>query len=161
MPSADPAVGGVIAVAYRKVLMEAMFHTQRQIRWLYLLLSVVLLLCLGLIYAWSIFRVPLENEFGWSKAETSITFSISMMMFCLGGVVSGVLTERRGVRTTLILCAVLLAAGFVSASGIHSLWGMPHMAAWLAWVPVWDIMRLSVLLSNGSRIGRDLYPAYR
>lgn len=124
MPLADPSGGGVIAVAYRKVLMEAMFHTQRQIRWLYLLLSVVLLLCLGLIYAWSIFRVPLENEFGWSKAETSITFSISMMMFCLGGVVSGVLTERRGVRTTLILCAVLLAAGFVSASGIHSLWGI-------------------------------------
>lgn len=104
--------------------MEAMFHTQRQIRWLYLLLSVVLLLCLGLIYAWSIFRVPLESEFGWSKAETSITFSISMMMFCLGGVVSGVLTERRGVRTTLILCAVLLAAGFMSASGVHSLWGI-------------------------------------
>lgn len=97
--------------AARKGLMEAMFHTQRQMRWIYLVVSVILLLCLGLIYAWSIFRVPLENEFGWSKAETSITFSISIMMFCLGGVISGMLTSRRGVRMTMIWCAFALAAG--------------------------------------------------
>lgn len=110
--------------AARKGLMEAMFHTQRQMRWIYLVVSVILLLCLGLIYAWSIFRVPLENEFGWSKAETSITFSISMMMFCLGGVISGMLTSRRGVRMTMIWCAFALAAGFIGASTIHSLWGI-------------------------------------
>ena len=108
----------------RKVLMEAIFHTQRQARWLYLLISLAVLLCLGLIYAWSIFRIPLENEFGWTKAETSITFSISMMMFCIGGVVSGFLTQRRGVRTTMVLCAITLAAGFMGASAIHSLWGI-------------------------------------
>ena len=49
----------------------------KQLRWLYLALGVGLLLCLGLIYAWSVFRAPLEAEFGWSKAQTSVTFSIS------------------------------------------------------------------------------------
>lgn len=97
---------------------------QETTRWLYLAFSVVLLMCLGLIYAWSVFRVPLEQDFGWAKAETSLTFSISMMMFCLGGVVSGIVTAKRGVATTLVACAVCLGAGFGGASQVHSLLGI-------------------------------------
>lgn len=100
------------------------FQKQKSLRWCYLILSVGILLCLGLIYAWSVFRVPLEQEFGWSKAETSITFSISMMMFCLGGVVSGFLTARKGIKITLIACALCLGAGFSLASQISSLGGL-------------------------------------
>lgn len=104
--------------------MNNVFEKQKIARWRYLVLGVVLLLFLGLIYAWSVFRVPLEEEFGWARAETSITFSISMMMFCLGGLVSGIFTEKRGVRFTLMLCAVFLAIGFVAASRINSLLGI-------------------------------------
>lgn len=93
-------------------------------RWGYLVLGVVLLLFLGLIYAWSVFRTPLEAEFGWSKSQTSITFSISMMMFCLGGLVSGIVTGRKGARFTMIFCAAFLAAGFLCASRVSSLMGI-------------------------------------
>lgn len=54
--------------------MEYVLEKQKQLRWAYLILSVFLLLFLGLIYAWSVFRVPLEQEFGWSKSGTSLTF---------------------------------------------------------------------------------------
>ena len=96
----------------------------KRTRWGYLILGVVLLLCLGLIYAWSVFRAPLEAEFGWSKAETSVTFSISMTMFCLGGLISGIVTGRKGPRFTLICCAVCLFIGFAVASRINSLPGI-------------------------------------
>lgn len=105
-------------------MMKALIMQQKRRRWAYLILSVFLLLFLGLIYAWSVFRVPLEQEFGWSKSGTSLTFSISMIMFCLGGLISGVLTARKGMRTTLILAAVLLASGFGLASQITSLMGI-------------------------------------
>lgn len=95
-----------------------------KIRWRYLVLGTLLLLCLGLIYAWSVFRAPLEAEFGWSKAQTSVTFSISMMMFCLGGLVSGIITSKRGPRYTLTGCAVCLLVGFAAASRISSLPGI-------------------------------------
>lgn len=104
--------------------MENTFEKQKSMRWGFLVLGVVLLLFLGLIYAWSVFRVPLEQEFGWTKAETSITFSISMMMFCLGGLVSGIITGKRGPRFTLICCAIVLAIGFAAASQITSLLGI-------------------------------------
>jgi OFA family oxalate/formate antiporter-like MFS transporter len=100
------------------------FAAAKRIRWGYAGMGVVILLFLGLIYAWSVFRVPLEQEFGWAKSETSITFSISMMMFCLGGLASGVVTGKRGPRFTLICCAVFLAIGFIAASRISSLLGI-------------------------------------
>ena len=47
--------------------------------------STTIMLFLGLIYAWSIFVAPLENEFGWTRDETSLTFTICMSLFCIGG----------------------------------------------------------------------------
>lgn len=96
----------------------------KKIRWSYLVLGVALLLCLGLIYAWSVFRAPLEAEFGWSKAQTSVTFSVSMTMFCLGGLTSGAVTGKRGPRFTLAACAAFLLVGFAAASRISSLPGI-------------------------------------
>lgn len=104
--------------------MEAVVERQKKSRWAYLVVGVVLLLFLGLIYAWSVFRAPLEAEFGWTKAQSSMTFSISMMMFCLGGLVSGIVTGKKGVRFTMIFCALFLAVGFLSASRINSLMGI-------------------------------------
>ena len=96
----------------------------KKIRWGYLALGAALLLCLGLIYAWSVFRAPLEAEFDWSKAQTSVTFSVSMTMFCLGGLGSGAVTGKKGPRFTLALCAVCLLVGFAAASRISTLPGI-------------------------------------
>jgi OFA family oxalate/formate antiporter-like MFS transporter len=103
-----------------------MFDYRREMkkRWLYLITGVILLLFLGLIYAWSVFRVPLAKEFGWTDAQLSVTFSVSMMMFCLGGLISGIINRKSRVRLTMILCALFLAAGFLGASNIHTLTGI-------------------------------------
>lgn len=47
-----------------------------------------------------------------------------MVMFCLGGLISGVLTARKGMRITLVLAALLLVSGFGLASQITSLMGI-------------------------------------
>lgn len=94
------------------------------IRWLYLVIGIVMLLLLGLIYAWSVFVAPLEVEFGWSRSETSMTFSICMSMFCIGGVVSGFLSKRMPLRVSVWLCALLVLIGFFLASRIQSLAGL-------------------------------------
>ena len=69
---------------------EKALKRQMSSRWALLVLGVILLLFLGLIYGWSIFRSPLQSEFGWTDSQASLTFSISMMTFCLGGLVGGI-----------------------------------------------------------------------
>jgi len=76
----------------------------------------LLLLFLGLIYAWSIFVSPLEKEFGWLRSETQLTFTICMSCFCLGGMAGGVLCKKIGSRGTMFISAALLGAGFLLTS---------------------------------------------
>lgn len=104
---------------------EKALKRQMSSRWALLVLGVILLLFLGLIYGWSIFRSPLQSEFGWTDSQASLTFSISMMTFCLGGLVGGIINKgKNGFRINLIAAAILLAIGFFSASNIQSLMGI-------------------------------------
>lgn len=75
------------------------------------------LLFLGLIYAWSIFRTPIGEMFpDWSISQLSLTFTISMIFFCLGGFAGGVLSKKLSIRVRMIISAVMLLAGFFMVS---------------------------------------------
>lgn len=89
--------------------------------WVYVINGVILLLFLGLIYAWSIFVTPLEAEFGWQRSETSMAFSICMSMFCIGGLVSGFISKTKKLWLNMILCAVFVLIGFLFASQVTTL----------------------------------------
>jgi len=93
-------------------------------RVLLLVLGVAILLCLGLIYGWSIFVAPLEAEFGWARTETSLTFTISISCFCLGGLIAGIVSRKTGPRLPLIASAIFLAAGFALSSRVSTLMGI-------------------------------------
>ncbi len=83
-----------------------------------LALSLVTLLFLGLIYGWSIFVGPLEAEFGWTRAETSLTFTICVSANILGGFLSTALGEGfpGGNRGRLLLGGALILCGFSCVS---------------------------------------------
>lgn len=86
-------------------------------RWLYLGTGTLTLLFLGLIYAWSIFRTPFGEMFpDWSISQLSLTFTISMIFFCLGGFAGGVLSKRLSIRVRMLISAVMLLAGFFVVS---------------------------------------------
>ena len=89
-----------------------------------LIIGAFLMLFLGLIYAWSLFAAPLEAEFGWSRSQTSVTFSISMITFCLGSIMSGFILKKRPPRNVLLISAVLFLIGFFMASRITNIWGL-------------------------------------
>lgn len=90
-------------------------------RWLYAFVSIITLIFLGLIYAWSVFVIPLEVEFGWTRAQTSLTFSISMAFFCLGGLLSGVLSKKISHRILLFVGGCSIFLGFFLLSHANCL----------------------------------------
>jgi OFA family oxalate/formate antiporter-like MFS transporter len=93
-------------------------------RWFYVAVGIVLFLFLGLLYAWSLFIAPLEKDFGWTRAQTSLIFTISIIFFCLGGIAGGFITGRKSPGFTILISAVLLFCGFAASSKINSLIGI-------------------------------------
>ena len=82
-------------------------------RWIYVAVGCVVLLFSGLVYAWSVLSGPIAAEFPrWTTAQLSLTFTIVMSFFCLGGLTCGALSAvaahavcrlRRGLRAGLRL----------------------------------------------------------
>lgn len=86
-------------------------------RWLILVLAAVSLLFLGLIYAWSIFRGPLSEAYPtWTLSQLSLTFTISMSMFCIGGFVGGITGKILSLRIKFFISAAMLFVAFFGVS---------------------------------------------
>ena len=95
-------------------------------RWVYAIVGVIVLLFAGLVYAWSVLSTPIGAEFtGWTKAQLSLTFTLVMILFCIGSLLCGLLagklsafTGNSGVGKSSILNALdprfSLAVGEVS-----------------------------------------------
>jgi len=69
-------------------------------------------LALGSLYAWSVFVAPLEKEFHWKRAETSMVFTIAVVVFALTFIVAGRLQDKLGPFGVSIVGAILVSLGF-------------------------------------------------
>ena len=85
-------------------------------RYLYLIVGTIALLFAGTVYAWSILKVPLAQNFGWTVPQLTVNFTLTMSFFCLGGILGSLLNKKIGLRNTLIVSAVLSGAGFIFTS---------------------------------------------
>ena len=85
-------------------------------RVLTLAVGTLLLLFLGLIYAYSVLMAPLKAQFDWSVSGMTLIFAISIVAFTIGNLLAGKIESAVGVRPVYLLGAALLLAGFVGSS---------------------------------------------
>lgn len=91
-------------------------------RWIYAVTGVVVLLMAGLVYAWSVLSAPIAVEFtDWSKAQLSLTFTLTMILFCVGGLIGGIAAKKIPLKVMLIISAVLMGVGFFLTSNVQTL----------------------------------------
>ena len=90
-------------------------------RWRVVVGGVSMNLALGSLYAWSVFVLPLEQEFGWTRAQTSWVFTIAIVTFAITFIFAGRMQDVRGPRLCAFLGAVLVSLGFFLASLTASL----------------------------------------
>ena len=86
------------------------------IRWLYLLLGMAVIFFLGVLYAWSIFKVPLVEAFGWSGSALQLNYTLTLCFWCIGVLAGGVFTRRFGIRVMLFVSAIFTGSGFCLVS---------------------------------------------
>jgi len=83
------------------------------------------LLFAGIIYAWSILSAPIAEEFSdLSQGALSLTFTLCMSMFCLGGLVAGFLADKWSILVRMLLSAALFGFGFWMTARMQGLPGL-------------------------------------
>ena len=92
-------------------------------RWWIAVPAVCLQMALGAAYAWSVFRIPLSKEFGWTISQVTITFTISWFFLGCAAVLGGLWLNRSNPRTVAITGGLLWGAGvFLASFSAHKLW---------------------------------------
>jgi OFA family oxalate/formate antiporter-like MFS transporter len=90
-------------------------------RWWRVLGGLSMTLALGTLYAWSVFVAPLEDRFGWKRADTSMVFTIAVIVFALSFVVAGRIQDRYGPLWCSLVGGILVSLGFYLCSFTTSL----------------------------------------
>lgn len=84
-------------------------------RWLRLALGAFALFFAGIIYAWSVIKAPFA-AFGWTSSQLGLNYTITMSMFCLGGLFSGLLNKKISSKIRMAASGAMVAGGFVLTS---------------------------------------------
>jgi MFS transporter, OFA family, oxalate/formate antiporter len=84
-------------------------------RWLIAVAGVIVQLCLGTVYAWSIFKKPMMTAHGWSETTTQAAFMIQSLCFAISVALGGMLIDRKGPRLTGLAGGILFGSGLLLA----------------------------------------------
>ena len=86
-------------------------------RWLMALAAVGVHICIGSVYAWSVYVNPIKEEMNWTLTDVTIAFSIAIFFLGLSAALMGKFVERNGPKVAAIIAAVLFGIG-TAGSGL-------------------------------------------
>ena len=73
-------------------------------------------------WSYGLYIDPLESQFGWSRAEVSFGFSVSLIASGLSALFIGKWVDRYGPRASILLGTVLTAGSYLLLSRTSTLW---------------------------------------
>jgi OFA family oxalate/formate antiporter-like MFS transporter len=94
-------------------------------RWFVVIGAILIQLCLGAIYAWSVFT-PKLVEADWTKAQTQAVFAAGLALFAIVMVIAGRLLPKWGPRKLAFSGGIVLGLGYLLAGlfGGTSFWSI-------------------------------------
>lgn len=90
-------------------------------RWVILTASVIINVCIGSNYAWSVFQKPLIDVFHWSTSATSLVFTISSGVVPLAMIIAGKIQDQIGPTKVVFAGGLLFGVGVIGAGFTASL----------------------------------------
>ncbi|MFM7425165.1 MAG: OFA family MFS transporter [Elainella sp.] len=85
-------------------------------RWLMIPLGMSVLLCLGTVYSWSIFRKPLEAELNISATESLLPYTVVLLFYAMLMPITGFYIPRLGTRITAAVGGIIVGIGYILSS---------------------------------------------
>ena len=82
-------------------------------RWIFVLLGLMALLCMGTVYSWSIFRSPLQEHFGINATQSLLPFTVLLFLYSLLMPLAGFQLQRLGASKMMAIGGLVIGVGYV------------------------------------------------
>jgi len=78
-------------------------------------------IALGAVYAWSIFRIPLTKNYGWTVSQVTLVFELTIFMLGIAAFAGGLWMKRSGgPRRVAVVAGLCYGLGMVFAGQVGS-----------------------------------------
>ena len=94
-------------------------------RWVVALGGVLMQLCLGTVYGWSVFTLPLMQAHGWTRSQVTLTFTIAIACLGIAAVTGGYILDKKGARNVAITGGILFGIGMLGTGYGNSVGSLP------------------------------------
>ena len=84
-------------------------------RWGIAVAAVVMQICLGAAYGWSVFVKPLIAMEHWKLTQVSLTFTLAILFLGVGTVIGGLWQDRVGPRRVATVAGIIYGIGYLIA----------------------------------------------
>ena len=78
--------------------------------------SIIIMLCIGGVYAWSIFVKPLIDNYNLTTVQTQIVFGFTIAVFSIAMIFAGKIEKKYGPKISTFIGMVLFVSGYLIAS---------------------------------------------
>ena len=93
-------------------------------RWGIAVAAVLMQICLGAIYGWSVFKIPLMHSGHWVETAVQLNFTLALVFLGVGTVLGGLWQDKVGPRKVATVAGGLYGLGYLIAAyaaSMHSL----------------------------------------
>src|ERR1700722_7566082 len=88
-------------------------------RWIIAIAGVLMQVALGAVYAWSVFRIPLTQTYGWGISQVTFAFELAILVLGFASFAAGVWMRKVGPRPIAMRAAILYGGGSFLAGLSH------------------------------------------
>lgn len=78
--------------------------------------AIIIMICIGGVYAWSIFVPPLTANYNLTTVETQIVFGFTIAVFSIAMIFAGKIERKYGPKISTFIGMILFVAGYLIAS---------------------------------------------
>ncbi|MEC9490748.1 MAG: OFA family MFS transporter [Halanaerobiales bacterium] len=86
--------------------------TENKSRWLYIPLGLIIFMCMGTIYSWSIFRKPIETAFNIGATESGLPYMVFLAFYALAMPFAGSYMDKYGPKVMTIVGGIFISIGW-------------------------------------------------
>jgi MFS family permease len=91
-------------------------------RWLFVVIGLVMNVCLGAVYAYSIFLAPVKKAFNVSASMANLPFMVFLSFFAILMFFGGRIMEKLGPRKLIITGSIIVGLGWMLSSFAPNIW---------------------------------------
>jgi MFS family permease len=92
--------------------------------WLNIVFGIVIMVCLGTVYSWSVFRMAVEQHFKIGATLSGLPYLVSLAVYAVSMLFSGRLLDRKNPRSMVLVGGLLVGLGWILSSYARSIFAV-------------------------------------